>query len=54
MIRERLRAFRDAGVDTFRLGTGGVSWKERTTALEEAVDVIQRETRSWDTAAATS
>ena len=54
MIRERLRAFRDAGVDTFRLGTGGVSWKERTAALEEAADSIQRETRSWDTAAATS
>ena len=54
MIRERLRAFRDAGVDTFRLGTGGVSWKERTAALEEAADLIQRETRSWDAAAATS
>ena len=32
MIRERLKAFRDAGVNTFRLGTGGVSWKERTAA----------------------
>ena len=47
MIRERLKAFRDAGVNTFRLGTGGVSWKERTAALEEAVDLIQRETTSW-------
>ena len=47
MIRERLKAFRDAGVNTFRLGTGGVSWKERTAALEEAVDLIQRETASW-------
>ena len=47
MIRERLGAFRDAGVNTFRLGTGGESWKERTTALEEAVDLIQRETTSW-------
>ena len=47
MIRERLKAFRDAGVNTFRLGTGGVSWKERTAALEEAVDLIQRETKSW-------
>ena len=47
MIRERLKAFRDAGVNTFRLGTGGVSWKERTAALEEAVDPIQRETTSW-------
>ena len=47
MIRARLRAFRDAGVDTFRLGTGGESWKERTAALEEAVDLIQSETNSW-------
>ncbi len=47
MIRDRLKAFRDAGVNTFRLGTGGESWKERTSALEEAVDLIQRETTSW-------
>jgi F420-dependent oxidoreductase-like protein len=47
MIRNRLKAFRDAGVNTFRLGTGGESWKERTSALEEAVDLIQRETTSW-------
>ena len=54
MICERLRAFRDAGVDTFRLGTGGVSWKERTAALEEAADLIQRETKSWDSEAVTA
>ena len=47
MIRDRRKAFRDAGVNTFRLGTGGESWKERTSALEEAVDLIQRETTSW-------
>jgi F420-dependent oxidoreductase-like protein len=47
MIRNRLKAFRDAGVNTFRLGPGGESWKERTSALEEAVDLIQRETTSW-------
>ena len=47
MIRDRLKAFRDAGVNTLRLGTGGESWKERTSALEEAVDLIQRETTSW-------
>ena len=47
MIRARLRAFRDAGVNTFRLGTGGESWKDRTAALEEAVDLIQSETNSW-------
>ena len=46
-IRERLKAVRDAGVNTVRLGTGGVSWTERTAALEEAVDLIQRETTSW-------
>ena len=52
MIRERLRAFRDAGVDTFRLGTGGESWKDRTEALEEAADLIQREVKSWEAEAA--
>jgi F420-dependent oxidoreductase-like protein len=54
MIRERLRAFRDAGVDTFRLGTGGESWKDRTEALEEAADLIQREVKSWEAEAAAS
>ena len=29
MVRERLRAFRDAGVNTIRLGTGGGNWSER-------------------------
>ena len=54
MIRERLRAFRDAGVDTFRLGTGGESWKDRTEALEEAADLIQREVKSWEAESAAS
>lgn len=47
MIRERLRAFRDAGVNTFRLATGGEGWKDRTSALEEATDLIQREAKAW-------
>ncbi|HCD26221.1 MAG: LLM class F420-dependent oxidoreductase [Gammaproteobacteria bacterium TMED134] len=47
MIRERLRAFRDAGVNTFRLGTGGQTWHERTDALAEAADLIQSESKTW-------
>ena len=45
MVRERLKAFRDVGVNTLRLGTGGNTWPERTAALEEAMDLIQRESR---------
>jgi alkanesulfonate monooxygenase SsuD/methylene tetrahydromethanopterin reductase-like flavin-dependent oxidoreductase (luciferase family) len=47
MVRGRLRAFRDAGVNTVRLGTGGESWTERTAALEEAADLVLNETASW-------
>lgn len=47
MVRERLRAFRDAGVGTIRLGTGGSTWPERTASLEKAVDLVRRETASW-------
>jgi hypothetical protein len=47
MVRERLRAFRDAGVNTLPLGTGGTTWKERTASLEAAVDLIRRETADW-------
>ena len=47
MVRARLRAFRDAGVNTVRLGTGGKSWSERTAALEEAADLVLNETASW-------
>ena len=42
MIRTRLDAFRNAGVNTLRLSTGGTTWPERTAALEEAMDLIQR------------
>ncbi len=47
MVRERLRAFRDAGVNTLRLGTGGETWKERTAAVEVAMDLINRESAEW-------
>ena len=52
MVRERLRAFRDAGVDTFRLATGGNTWAERTGALEQAADLIQSEVIDWKKASA--
>ncbi len=45
MVRERLKAFRDVGVNTLRLATGGNTWPERTAALEAAMDLIQRESR---------
>ncbi|MGE0624338.1 MAG: LLM class F420-dependent oxidoreductase [Pseudomonadales bacterium] len=41
MVRERIRAFADAGVNTLRLGTGGQTWPERTAALEAAMDFIK-------------
>ncbi len=43
MVKSRLKAFRDAGVNTLRLSTGGQTWKERTAALEEAMDLVKRE-----------
>jgi len=43
MVRERLKAYRDVGVNTLRLSTGGSTWPERTAALEEAMDLIQRD-----------
>ncbi|MEQ8692268.1 MAG: LLM class F420-dependent oxidoreductase [Pseudomonadales bacterium] len=45
MVKDRLKAFRDSGVNTLRLGTGGNTWAERTAALEEAMDLIKREAR---------
>ncbi|MFT4676377.1 MAG: F420-dependent oxidoreductase-like protein [Patiriisocius sp.] len=44
MIRERLTAYKAAGVTTLGLGTGGKSWSERSDALEESLDLI----KSWD------
>ena len=43
MIKERLAAYRAAGVTTLRLATGGKDWKERTQTLEEAIDLIKRD-----------
>ena len=43
MIKERLKAYRDAGVSTLRVSTGGKNWRERTETLAEAIDLIQRE-----------
>lgn len=43
MVKERLQAFRAAGVNTLRVSTGGESWGERTAALEVAMDLIKRE-----------
>ena len=40
MVEERLNAFKAAGVSTLRISTGGSTWKERTAALEEAMDSI--------------
>ena len=42
MVEERLDAFKAAGVNTLRISTGGSSWKERTAALEEAMDSISK------------
>ena len=42
MVDERLEAFKAAGVNTLRISTGGSTWKERTAALEEAMDSISK------------
>ena len=47
MIRERLTAFRQAGVTTLRIATKGKSWKEKTESLEEAMDLVAHHNRVW-------
>ena len=47
MVRERLRAYRDAGVTTLRVSTGGNDWRERTDSLAEAIDLVKRESSEW-------
>ena len=47
MVRARLRAYRDAGVNTMRLSTTGSDWKERIDSLAQAIDLIKREADSW-------
>lgn len=44
-VRERIRAFRDAGVDVFRLAPQGRTAKERIANLEYQADLIRSETR---------
>ena len=43
MVRARLRAFRDAGVDVLRLSSPGRSSKERIAQLERDLDLIASE-----------
>ena len=43
MIRQRLKAYRDAEVSTLRVSTGGKNWKERTNSLAKAIDLIRRD-----------
>jgi len=45
MVRARLRAFRDAGVDVLRLSSLGRSGAERITHLEQCLDLIATECR---------
>ena len=40
-------AYRDAGVSTLRLSTGGDNWKARTDSLAQALDLIKSEAGSW-------
>jgi alkanesulfonate monooxygenase SsuD/methylene tetrahydromethanopterin reductase-like flavin-dependent oxidoreductase (luciferase family) len=47
MIRERLRKYRDAGVSTLRLGTGGKTWKNRLDTLAQSLDLVKSEVDSW-------
>lgn len=47
MVKERLRAYRDSGVTTLRVSTGGRDWKERTATLEQAIDVVKSESTTW-------
>ena len=44
MVRARLRAYRDAGVDVLRLSPRGRSLKERIEHLEQAMDLVASET----------
>jgi len=41
MIRERLQAYRQAGVKTLLLTTSGENWRERIDTLAEAVDMVR-------------
>jgi len=41
MVKQRVKAFADAGATTLRFSTAGETWPERTAALEEAIDLIK-------------
>ena len=47
MIRQRLRVYRDAGVNTLRLGTTGEDWRNRIETLEQCLDLVNSEVASW-------
>ena len=47
MVRERVLAYRDAGVTTLRLGPSGSTWRERLAGLEQGLDVVRSEASSW-------
>jgi hypothetical protein len=47
MVRERLRVWRAAGVDTVRLYPAGETLDERLTTLGRALDLVSAE---WPTA----
>ncbi|MDJ0788823.1 MAG: LLM class flavin-dependent oxidoreductase, partial [Myxococcota bacterium] len=42
-VRERLRAYRDAGINGLRLAPNGKTWKDRVAHLEWAMDLIRSE-----------
>jgi F420-dependent oxidoreductase-like protein len=41
MVRERIRRYRDAGVDTLRLDPQGASFDERVSTLARAVELVR-------------
>ncbi|MFT5208450.1 MAG: F420-dependent oxidoreductase-like protein [Flavobacterium sp.] len=41
MISARLKAYRDAGVNTLRLSTSGKTWRERRESLEQNLDLVK-------------
>ena len=47
MVRERLRVYRDAGVNGIRLAPEGKDTREKLANLEQSLDVIRREVADW-------
>jgi F420-dependent oxidoreductase-like protein len=43
MVRGRLRAYRDAGINTLRLAPAGGNWRERLASLEHALELVRSE-----------